>query len=61
MPEFNKEEMEEKFDDEFPEIEIPEEVIDEIDNDWVMPEEEWDTLIANYYTNKGESMWAGVW
>jgi hypothetical protein len=56
MPEFNKEEMEEKFDDEFPEIEIPEEVIDEIDNDWVMPEEEWDTLIANYYTNKGESM-----
>jgi len=28
--------MEEKFDDEFPEIEIPGEVVDEIDNDWVL-------------------------
>lgn len=48
MPEFNQAEMEEKFDDEFNEIVIPEEVIDEIDNDWDLPEEEWDTLIGNY-------------
>lgn len=56
MPEFNREEMEEKFDDEFPQIEIPQEVVDEVDNDWVLPEEEWDTLISNYYQNKGEGM-----
>ena len=46
--------MEEKFDDEFPEIEIPGEVVDEIDNDWVLQEDEWDALIVAYYTAKGE-------
>jgi len=56
MPEFNKEEMEEKFDDEFPEVEIPQEVVDEVDNDWVMAEEEWDSLINSYYAAKGESI-----
>jgi hypothetical protein len=48
MPEFNREEVQEKFDDEFPEIEIPEPVEDEIDNDWVMEPEEWDAIINNY-------------
>lgn len=56
MPEFNKAEMEEKFDDEFNEIEIPDEVVDDIDNDWVLSEEEWDTLIQNYYAAKGDTM-----
>lgn len=56
MPEFNQAEMEEKFDDEFNEIVIPEEVIDEIDNDWDLPEEEWDTLIGNYNQTKGDSL-----
>jgi len=56
MPEFNQLEMEEKFDDEFNEIVIPDEVVDEIDNDWVMESEEWDTLITNYNNAKGESM-----
>lgn len=56
MPEFNKQEMEEKFDDEFNEIEIPDEVVDDIDNDWVLSEEEWDTLIQNYYAAKGDTM-----
>jgi hypothetical protein len=48
MPEFNQQEMELKFDDEFNEITIPEEVVDEVDNDWVLEDEEWDTLISNY-------------
>lgn len=56
MPEFNKSEMEEKFDDEFNEIEIPDEVVDEIDNDWVLTEEEWDALILSYYNAKGGDM-----
>lgn len=56
MPEFNMEEMGEKFDDEFPEIEIPDEVMDETDNDWVMQEEEWDSLISSYNIAKGEGV-----
>lgn len=56
MPEFNQQEMEEKFDDEFNEIIIPDEVVDEIDNDWVMEQEEWDTLITNYNNAKGDTM-----
>jgi hypothetical protein len=56
MPEFNIEEMGEKFDDEFPEIEIPVEVTDEIDNDWVMLEEDWDGLISNYNIAKGDAV-----
>lgn len=56
MPEFNQQEMEDKFDDEFNEIEIPGEVVDEIDNDWVLPEEEWDTLINNYNAAKGDTI-----
>jgi hypothetical protein len=54
MPEFNREEMEERFDEEFPEIEIPEEVEDEVDNDWVLAEDEWETLLNNYTAQKGE-------
>ena len=39
MPEFQSQEVAEKFDDEFPEIEIPADVLDEVDNDWVLEEE----------------------
>ncbi len=56
MPEFNLQEMEEKFDDEFPAIEIPFEIIDEVDNDWVLADEEWEAILATYYTSKGESL-----
>lgn len=34
MPKFNEEEFLEKFDEEFPPITIPDEVVDEKDNDW---------------------------
>ena len=40
MPEFNEAEFYEKFDEEFPEIEIAENTNDDIDNDWILTEEE---------------------
>jgi len=45
LPEFDSKETEEKFDQENPEIEIPAEVVTELDNDWVLTEFEVDTLI----------------
>jgi hypothetical protein len=50
MPDFaqHTQDTEEKFDDEFPEIEIPEEVAEQIDNDWVLSEEDLEALIGNY-------------
>ena len=40
LPEFDREEMEEKFDDENPPIEIPPDAEDDINNDWALTEEE---------------------
>jgi hypothetical protein len=42
LPVFNLQEVCDKFDDENPPIEIPDEVVDDIDNDWVLTEEEQD-------------------
>jgi len=36
MPVFNLQEVEEKFDSENPEIQIPDPVVEEKDNDWVL-------------------------
>ena len=55
MPEFNQTEIEEKFDDEFPEIEIPDELEEEVDNDWVLEPEEWDAVLLAYTSAKGEN------
>lgn len=49
LPEFNQAEFLEKFDEETPEIEIPAEVVDQIDNDWVLEESERDEIIAAYW------------
>lgn len=40
LPAWDKQEAEAKFDDENPEVEIPNEVIDDIDNDWILTDEE---------------------
>ena len=40
LPTWDKQEAEAKFDDENPEVEIPNEVIDDIDNDWILTDEE---------------------
>ena len=54
---FQLQEVSEKFDDENPPIEIPDLVEDDIDNDWVLTEEEQDAIIAAYWTAKGEAQW----
>jgi len=53
-PEFNEEEILQKFDDDFPEIEIPNEVIAQANNDWILTEEEEAKLIEDYLAGKPE-------
>ena len=52
MPLFNQKEAADKFDEDNPEVEIPPEVVDEIQNDWVLTEEEESKLIEDYWTGK---------
>ena len=42
----------EKFDDENAEIEIPDEVIDDVYNDWVLSEDEEAQLVNDYWASK---------
>ena len=52
MPEFDKAEMEEKFDDENPPIEIPHEQEDDINNDWVLEEDQEVELVNAFIAAK---------
>ena len=52
MPEFDEAEAGEKFDEENPEVEIPEEIVDDINNDWVLEPDEREALIAKYFAAK---------
>lgn len=52
LPEFDEAEAGEKFDEENPEVEIPDEIIDDINNDWVLDEAETEALIAKYFADK---------
>ena len=52
MPEFGKAEMEEKFDDENPPIDIPPDQEDDINNDWALTEEEELELINAFNASK---------
>ena len=54
LPKFDKEEMEEKFDDENPPIDIPPEQDDDINNDWVL-EEDQETELINAFIAAKES------
>jgi hypothetical protein len=56
QPEFNSKEVEEKFDTENPEIEIPPEVVVEHDNDWVLSEHEVEAHITQYNERKGQTI-----
>lgn len=40
MPEFDKEEAEQKFDDENPVIEVPDDSEPDVNNDWILDEDE---------------------
>jgi hypothetical protein len=51
-PEFDPKEIEEKFDDDNPEIDIPDEVPVEMDNDWDLDEAEEEAAITAYWTVK---------
>lgn len=54
MPEHNQAEWEEKFDAEHPDILIPEPVVCEMDNDWILSEQEVEAQIASYLEKKGQ-------
>ena len=55
LPVFTPDESAEKFDEETPEIEIPPEVVDDIDNDWVLDEAACDEIIAAYWAARGDT------
>ena len=40
LPEFNRQEAEEKFDEENPPVDIPPDTEDDINNDWFLTEDE---------------------
>ena len=52
LPEFDEVEAGEKFDEENPEVEIPDEIVDDINNDWILDDAEKDALIAKYFAAK---------
>lgn len=53
-PVYNEAEVIEKFDEDFPEIVIPDEVQDVIHNDWVLQEDEEQRLVDDYLAGKTE-------
>jgi regulator of protease activity HflC (stomatin/prohibitin superfamily) len=55
LPLFNQEEFFAKFDEEFPEIVILPSTDNDIDNDWVLPEEEFDLEVQKFWTARTES------
>lgn len=53
LPVHNVKECEEKFDLDNPDIVIPEPVVPEKDNDWILSEEQAEQQIASYLEKKG--------
>jgi hypothetical protein len=56
LPVFTPDESAEKFDEETPDISIPEEVFDEVDNDWALDDEACDAIINAYWASRGETI-----
>ncbi len=54
LPVFHKEDFLFKWLEDNPEIEIPDPIIDDKDNDWYMNEDEEEALINAYFQSKGE-------
>jgi hypothetical protein len=54
MPVFNEEEFLVKWVEENPEPMLPEQIVRDIDNDWVLSEEEEEALISGYFQAKQE-------
>ncbi len=55
MPVFNKEEFLRKWLEENPVIEIPAEYVPEVDADWVLTEEEEQTLITTFLASQSNN------
>lgn len=55
MPVFNEEEFLEKWLEENPEPILPDEVVPDIDNDWILQEEEEEALIQAYFAQKEQN------
>ena len=55
MPEFNLDDFLEKWVEDNPEPILPEEVVPDVDNDWILQPEEEEALIASYFAQKQES------
>jgi hypothetical protein len=55
MPVFNLDEFLEKWVEDNPEPVLPEEIIPDIDNDWILAEEEEEALIQAYFAVKESS------
>ena len=49
LPKFDEAEALERFNEEFPPIEIPEEVTEDVDNDWGLDEDGMLDVIAQYW------------
>lgn len=49
MPEFNEGEFLEKWEEDNPEPILPEDIVSDIDNDWILTEEEEESLIQAYF------------
>ena len=54
MPVFNKEDFLKKWLEENPVIEIPPEYVPEVDADWVLTEEEEQTLVNTFIASKSD-------
>jgi hypothetical protein len=52
MPVFNAEEFLQKWDEDNPEILVSDDIDDDMDNDWVLQEDEEEQLINNYFQSK---------
>ncbi len=50
---WDKNEAEAKFDEENPQVEIPEPIEDDIDNDWILTEDELEAQIATFWSKAG--------
>lgn len=52
MPVFDLEEHMRQWEEQNTVVEIPEEIIDDVDNDWILEQEEVDALVKEYLANK---------
>jgi hypothetical protein len=55
MPVFNMDDFLEKWVEDNPEPVLPDDVVPDVDNDWILAPEEEEALIASYFAQKSET------